>query len=158
MPFDCAPIIDAPKSLPALDGDVLDFDTKSPKADVIIARPIPAWQASRRPECVRDTLAVLALARALLADERRWCRGSFARGWREIPVPVRSVFARRYCALGAIMRAGRKLGLPFKDAANALEWQTRRPVPNWNDDPWRTHADVIAAFDGAIAALDTSAV
>jgi len=26
------------------------------------------------------------------------------------------------------------------------------------DDPWRTHADVIAAFDGAIAALDTSAI
>jgi len=74
MPFDCAPIIDAPKSLPALDGDVLDFGTESPKADVIIARPIPAWHASRRPECVGDTLAVLASARALLADERRWCR------------------------------------------------------------------------------------
>ena len=90
-----------------------------------------------------DALHRLSL---LLADERRWCRGSFARGWREIPVPVRSV-------LGAIMRAGRKLGLRFEDAANALEWQTRRPVPNWNDDPWRTHAEVIAAFDGAIAAL-----
>jgi len=47
MPFDCAPIIDAPKSLPALDRDVLDFGTKSPKANVIIARPIPAWHASR---------------------------------------------------------------------------------------------------------------
>ena len=150
MPFDCAPIIDAPKSLPALDGDVLDFGTKSP--NVIIARPIPAWHAIRRPECVGDTLAVLALARALLADERRWCRGSFARGWREIPVPVRSVFARRYCALGAIMRAGRKLGLRFEDAANALEWQPRRPVPGWNDEPCGTHAGVIDPFDGAIAA------
>ena len=158
MPFDCAPIIDAPKSLPALDGDVLDFGTKSPKADVIIARPIPAWHAIRRPECVADTLAVLAMARALLADEQRWCRGSFARGWLDIPVPVRSVFVSRFCMLGAVMRAARKLGLPTVEAANALEWQTRRPVQYWNDDPARTHAEVIAAFDGAIAALDTSAV
>ena len=154
MPFDCAPIIDAPKSMPAVRNKVLEFHANSAKAEAIIARPIPAWHASRRPECVGDTLAVLALARALLADEQRWCRGSFARGWLEIPVPVPSLFARRYCALGAIMRAGRKLGLRFEDAANALEWQTRRPVPNWNDDPWRTHAGVVAAFDGAIAALD----
>ena len=158
MPFDCTPIIDAPKSLPALAGEILDFRTNSPKAGVIIARPIPAWHASRRPECVADTLAVLAMARALLADEQRWCRGSFARGWLDIPVPVRSVFVSRFCMLGAVMRAGRKLGLPTEDAANALEWQTRRPVQYWNDDPARTHAEVIAAFDGAIAALDTSAV
>jgi hypothetical protein len=85
-------------------------------------------------------------------------RRSFARGWLEIPVPVGSVFARRYCALGAIMRAGREFGLPIEDARNALEWQTIRPVANWNDDPSRTHAEVIAALDGAIAALDTSAV
>src|SRR4029077_8460472 len=152
MPFDCAPIIDAPKSMPALDGDVLDFGTKSP--NVIIARPIPAWHAIRRPECVADTLAVLTMARALLADEQRWCRGSFARGWLDIPVPVRSVFVSRFCMLGAVMRAGRWLGLPTEDAANALEWQTRRPVQYWNDDPARMHAEVIAAFDGAIAALE----
>jgi hypothetical protein len=158
MPFDCAPIIDAPKSLPALGRDAVDFRTNSPKAGAIIARPIPAWHASRRPECIGDTLAVLVRARALLADERRWCGGSFARGQLEIPVPVGSVFARRYCAWGAIMRAGREFGLPVEDARNALEWQTIRPVANWNDDPWRTHADVIAAFDGAIAALDTSAI
>jgi hypothetical protein len=126
------------------------------KAGAIIARPIPAWHASRRPECIGNTLAVLVRARALLADERRWCGGSFARGRLEIPVPVGSVFARRYCAWGAIMRAGREFGLPVEDARNALEWQTIRPVANWNDDPWRTHADVIAAFDGAIAAIDAS--
>jgi hypothetical protein len=58
--------------------------------------------------------------------------------------------------LGAVMRAGRKLGLPIEGAVNALEWQTRRPVQYWNDDPARTHAEVIAAFDGAIAALGGS--
>src|SRR3979490_1933681 len=105
MPFDCAPIIDAPKSLPALAGDV-QFRTNPPKPDAIVVRLIPAWHASRRPECVGDTLAVLTGARALLADERRWCKGSFARGWRDLPVSVGWFSARRYCALGAIMRAG----------------------------------------------------
>jgi hypothetical protein len=56
------------------------------------------------------------------------------------------------CALAA------SSGYRSRTHATRLEWQTIRPVANWNDDPWRTHADVIAAFDGAIAALDTSAV
>jgi hypothetical protein len=28
-----------------------------------------------------------------------------------------------------------------------------RPVPDWNDDKVRTHAEVVAAFDAAIVAL-----
>jgi hypothetical protein len=158
MPFDCTPFSDAPKSSAAFTRDTLDGETKSPKAQGMVARPVPAWHASRRPECVRDTLAILGRARELLVDERRWCQRSFARGWLDIPVPSQSPFARRYCALGAIMRAGRELGLPVKEATKALEWQTVRPVPDWNDDPRRTHADVIATFDSAIAALDRSTV
>jgi hypothetical protein len=100
----------------------------------------------------------LAEARELLSDEQRWCKRSFARTWLGIPVPTRSGLARRYCALGAIMRVGRKLGLPVNDAHRALEWQTVRPIPDWNDEPRRTHGEVIAAFDAAIAALDKSAV
>jgi hypothetical protein len=76
-----------------------------------------------------------------------------ARGSRDIPVPLGSVVARRHCALGAIMRAGRELSLPVQDACIALEWQIGRPVQDWNDDPARTHADIVAKFDGAIAAL-----
>jgi len=32
---------------------------------------------SLRPETVGDTLAVLARARVLLADEQRWCQRAF---------------------------------------------------------------------------------
>jgi hypothetical protein len=39
----------------------------------------------------------------------------------------------------------------------ALEWQTVRPIHDWNDDPKRTHADVIAAFDRTITVLEASA-
>src|ERR1700716_2922195 len=70
-------------------------------------------------------------------------------GW-TFPVPVGSRYARRFCALGAIIRAGRDLGLPVENASRALEWQTVRPVIEWNDDKLRTHAEVVAGFDAAI--------
>jgi hypothetical protein len=155
MPFDCTPIIEA-RQLPALDGPVITFGTSVPDTELIVARPIPAWHSSRRPEYISDALAVLARARELIADEDRWCRRSFARSWLNIPVPVQSVAARRFCAMGAIMHAGRKLGVRVEEARNVLEWQIARPIEQWNDDPVRTHAEVVAAFDGAIAALDGS--
>jgi hypothetical protein len=100
---------------------------------------------------------VLTRARELIGDEQHWCRRTYARGWRGLPVPVQSSAAHRFCAVGALLRAGRELGLPVEDARNALEWQTVRPVQDWNNDPQRTHADVIATFDAATIALETSA-
>jgi hypothetical protein len=137
-------------------GVLLQFGTTASSAYAGRPRAIPAWHSSRRAEHIGDTLAVLARAREVIADERRWCRRSFARSWFNVPVRVQSAAARRYCALGAVMHAGRKLGLPVEQARNTLEWQAARPVQDWNDDPRRTHAEVIAAFDGAIAALDGS--
>ena len=68
-------------------------------------------------------------------------------------MPAGSALARRFCAVGAIMRAGRELSVPVQDACIALEWQVGRQVQDWNDDASRTHADLVAAFDDAIAAL-----
>jgi len=149
MPFDCTPIIDTPASWTSAGADLRNLSTAGTAATVR-ARPMPAWHIRRRPACTTDTLAVLARARALLSDERRWCQRSFARSWLDIPVPARSAFAQRYCALGAIMRAGRELGLSTKEACKALEWQTIIPVADWNDHRLRTHAEVTAAFDAAI--------
>ena len=157
MPFDCTPIIESPKQLPTIGGEALNFGISPRTAEAVRPRPIPAWHASRRPESIGSTLVVLGRARQLIADEQRWCQRAFARTWLKIPVPVQSGAARRFCAVGAIMRAGSELGLPYQDAFIALEWQTARPVEEWNDDPQRTHADVIAAFGGAVMALETSA-
>ena len=137
----------------ALGPDLLAFGVTLPESDAATPRPVPVWHRCRRPETLGDTLAVLARARLLLQDEARWCRGAFARAWRNIPVPAGSAVARRYCALGAIMRAGRELALPVEDACLALEWQTGRPVQDWNDDPRRRHGEVTAMFDAAITAL-----
>jgi len=122
------------------------------------ARPIPRWHSSLHAERIGCTLTVLTRARELIGDEQHWCRRTYARGWRGLPVPVQSSAAHRFCAVGALLRAGRELGLSVEDARNVLEWQTVRPVQDWNDDPARTHREVIAAFDAAVTALEKSAV
>ena len=154
MPFDCSPVLDVPKPLPALGDDGAETRTVARTAGPIRVRPIPAWYVNGRPERVEAAIAVLSRARDLIADEQRWCKRSLARGWLDVPVPVQSAFARRFCPIGAIQRAARELGLPFNDAGGALEWQTIRPIPDWNDDPCRTHAEVVAAFEAAIVALE----
>lgn len=156
MPFDATPIIDHAKLLSALDAAGLDRFGGRAVGNSPKLRPIPPWHASLHPERILDTLRVLVRARELIADEQRWCRRTYARGWRGIPVPVQSAGAHRFCALGAIMRAGGELGLPVDDAHSALEWQTIRPVQDWNDDPAHGHRDVVAAFDASIVAIEQS--
>lgn len=153
MPFDCTPLIDPPKQVSTAAADTLGGLLPAVAAR---CRPIPHWYVSKKPERVDAAVAVLARARELIADERRWCKRAFAVAWLDIPVPVGSRYARRFCALGAIMRAGRELRLPVEDASRALEWQTVIQVADWNDDKVRTHVEVVAAFDAAIAALDAA--
>jgi hypothetical protein len=155
MPFDCTPVLDdLSNPSPAVGDNAAKTRTVACAAGPIRVRPIPAGYVNRRSEHVEAAIAVLARARDLIAEEPRWCKRSLARGWLDIPVPVQSAFARRFCAIGAIQRAARELGLHMKDAGRALEWQTARPIPDWNDDPRRTHAVVVAAFDAAIVALE----
>jgi len=153
MPFDGTPVGRAKVRLLALGPDLLAFGSAPPEDDTVGPRPMPAWHRCRQRESLGDTLAVLGRARQLVQDEARWCCGSFARAWRDIPVPAGSALARRFCAVGAIMRAGRELSVPVQDACIALEWQVGRQVQDWNDDASRTHADLVAAFDDAIAPL-----
>ena len=120
----------------------------------IAARLIPAGYVNRRPDSIASTMTVLRRARDLIANEQNWCKGSFARSWFDVPVLPQSTFARRFCAIGAIMRAGRELPMRTQDACLALQRQTMQPVEDWNDDPARTHADVIAAFDAALIGLE----
>ena len=149
MPFDCTPVIEKQISA-AIGGSRIN--SRLPES--VRFRPIPPWYVSRRPEGVDAAVAVLSRARELVSDERRWCKRAFAVTWLDVPVHAGSRFARRYCALGAIKRAGRELGLPIDDANRALEWQTIIPVADWNDDRTRTHTEIVIAFDAAIAALD----
>ena len=150
MPFDCTPVIEQATQFPEVGGKiVVTFPIPAASAQ---SGPFLQWYMSRKS--IDAAAAVLFRARELIVDEHSWCKGTLARGWLDVPVPVQSRFARRFCAIGAIRRAGRELGLPIADACSALEWQTIRRIPYWNDARRRTHAEVVAAFDAAIATLD----
>jgi hypothetical protein len=75
MPFDCTPVIEQARQLPAVDGKiVVKFLPTAP-----ISSPILNWYANR--DAVNTAAAVLLLAREVIADERHWCKGTLARGW-----------------------------------------------------------------------------
>ena len=154
MPFDCTPVIDPPKQFSPIAGTGVEVRFVSITAATTTHSRARCWYMSR--EAVATATAVLSRARHLISDERRWCKGTLARGWLDVPVPIHSRLARRFCAIGAIYRAGRELGLPVGDACGALEGQTIRTIPYWNDGRRRTHAEIIAAFDAAIATLDAT--
>lgn len=153
MPFDCTPMVENPKPLGG-GGDsaiALSFNPTAPKPARVL--PMPTRHLKRGPESITSTIAVLVRARALIGHHQYWCRGAFARSWFNIPVRSHSFFARRFCAVGALKRAARELLLPTQNAYLALESQAGRRVERWNDDPKRTHAEVVALFDAAIVAL-----
>ena len=151
MPFDCTPVIDPPKQFSFIADSGVEVRFLSITAPT--KTPSRAHYRNMSREAAATATAVLTKARDLISDERRWCKGTLARGWLDVPVPIQSRFARRFCAIGAIYRAGRELGLATENACSALEWQTVRTIPYWNDGRRRSHADVIAAFDAAIVAL-----
>jgi hypothetical protein len=156
MPFDCTPVIDSLKQVSPAAIDTPGIRGLSPSVP-LRSRASPTWFVSRQQRGTNTAVAVLTRARDLISEERRWCQRAFAVTWLDIPVTAGSRYARRFCALGAIKRAARELRLPADGAQAALERQTRDAVPDWNDDKTRTHSEVVAAFDAAIAlSLSTS--
>ena len=91
------------------------------------------------------TVEVLRAARALIADESKWWRGGCA-------------VAGQACMFNAVSRAG---GEPYTDAHKALlraiGCNEDEPTEGfaWNDS--HTHAEVMAAFDRAIAIEEAKA-
>jgi hypothetical protein len=138
MPFDCAPSIDAPDPSTVGKGDLRNLVGASP-IGAVRTKPIP-WHLSRR---LGLTLGRAALVPRILRSRLVRCPGT-------APIGVGPALLR----LGAIMRAGRELGAPTEAACKALKWQTVISVAHWNDHRLRIHAEVISAFDAAIAQLD----
>lgn len=97
-----------------------------------------------------SVVAELRAARALIDSPEKWTQGAFARrADSEHACSIRDVGATRFCAAGAVVRAG-----GGGDATAALREATGHfgGLYAWNDAPERTHAEVLAVFDRAIAA------
>lgn len=103
-----------------------------------------------RIEMLRDV-------RSLLSDPERWTKGSFARDEGSCMVEPHDPKAVCWCPGGAAMRSGLSelvadelaLALGFLAGDDAAYTSLAR----WNDLRDRTHAQVLARLDGAIADL-----
>lgn len=90
---------------------------------------------------MRPELPVLIKARALIADPANWGKGCRPCGHPTL------------CAAEAIEASGRATDRRIS-AYRAVERAAGihgNEIARWNDAPERTHADVMAAFDKAIA-------
>ncbi len=101
-------------------------------------------------------LIVIQRARDLISDEQNWCYGTHARGRGGFPVSVKHPDARRFCAMGALLRAASEVCSTAKDADNLAKDIANMISPSGslvfiNDH--RGHAAVLSLFDQAIATL-----
>jgi hypothetical protein len=106
---------------------------------------------------------ILIAARALIDTPDKWTTGRLSRTKDGKATDYWSEDATCFCVLGAIFRANRRTYEGFRmpedrcaaemEAERAIQRATQGDVPLWNDDPGRTHAEVLEAYDRAIAAL-----
>lgn len=97
-------------------------------------------------------LEVLREARRLLDVPEAWTKGSRARDERGRPILPGSPEAVCWCLYGACERASNGEEFP---ATSAICCELGRSnLGGWNDEPGRTHADVIGLLDQVIANLE----
>lgn len=99
-----------------------------------------------------NTLEVLIAARKLIEKPENWCKGAYARTARDYEVGPKEATATKWCVFGAVWKvADDPNGIAASNARWALNEQADGAVL-LNDTTSTTHADVLAAFDRAIAA------
>lgn len=101
-------------------------------------------------------LQILTRARKLLSNRKRWCQGASARDKRGLPTLPLSDNAVSFCAYGAIQRAsdgdiGQCDIILDKEACRISK--KKGNIASYNDARGRTHAQILALFDSAIARL-----
>lgn len=97
------------------------------------------------------TKEILIAARAKIDAPERWTQGVVARNADGHPTYISAENAVCWCIAGAITSVG------GDDVACGvfLRATGTKHIGKWNDDPTRTHAEVLAAFDRAIAAAES---
>lgn len=100
-----------------------------------------------------DVAEVLRKARAKITPEGAWTQEYLARDAANCPVSEVDPSAVCWCAFGVI---GAVSSMDTWMAAIGIFGRAigERAIGYWNDAPERTHAEVLAAFDKAIAASE----
>jgi hypothetical protein len=103
---------------------------------------------------------IIALARVYIADKRHWTQGRLAARKNGEDAHPHADHAWRWCASGALIRAGFDLthnldkAYKLRDAACAVllpdEQRPAAAIENINDDP-QGHRNILKLFDGYLA-------
>lgn len=93
---------------------------------------------------------ILVKARALLEDPTRWMQDAYNKD-ADGNEFVDDAYAICWCAEGALLYAIGPDTIENAKAQLFLENAIGGNVPGWNDAPGRTHAEILAGFDAAIA-------
>lgn len=104
-----------------------------------------------------DTLEVLQTARALIDQPEHWCQRALAKnaqGETIDPDDLLSESVVRLCASGAIGKASQQRQWSRHPAFRVLKAYCEGDVVSFNDR--HTHAEVLTAFNKAIAHLEAS--
>jgi hypothetical protein len=105
------------------------------------------------------TLEILKAARKLITPKGAWITGVYAK---TSPKGRKALFgndpaATCWCMEGALQKAsGREMVYDSQDLLKPFG-NIGKNLPQFNDAPGRTHAEVLAAFDAAIAKLESGA-
>ena len=99
---------------------------------------------------------IIEKARALIADERHWCRGELARDINALSVCPTDSRAEKRCALGALIVAAYQITNDYSRAHDlaisaVLPLHGSATLVNVNDV--RGHAAVLALLDEVMAAM-----
>jgi len=101
----------------------------------------------------QSTVGVLRAAREKITDPNKWTREYSARNADGVGVDPLDPEAVRWCALGAMRVVnpnGCIVGSPYEALTRALNPGSADGIADFNDH--RTHEEVLALFDKAIAA------
>jgi hypothetical protein len=103
---------------------------------------------------IMTTNAILRAGRAKMPTPQQWTRGCSARDALGLMIRAESPDAIAFCMAGAIYAVSPSTNA-YLLARMALIVVTKTVnVSSWNDNPGRTHAEVIAVYDAAIAATE----
>jgi hypothetical protein len=95
---------------------------------------------------------IIERARALIEDERHWCRNELARDANGRSIDPTDRRAARRCGLGALMAAAYEITHDHRRAAISALRPTYGSSTLVNVNDIRGHAAVLALFDEALAA------
>ena len=96
---------------------------------------------------------ILRRAREILEPEGAWTQRSLARAADGVPIHETHRDAACWCSLGAIYRTlgSRQSIYRGREAVRFIQRIIDAPLMAWNDDPLRTHDEVLDAFRRAEA-------